>query len=57
MIKRLQTVNGLSGKLGAKEIEYCLKVLTSGKFYESEIAIKDSKGRLLIVSKEGSGSN
>lgn len=45
MIKRLQE-GGDKASLGKKEIAYCLKVLTSGKFYESELVVKGTNGNI-----------
>jgi hypothetical protein len=52
MIKRLQATTKESKKLPNKELDYCLNVLTTGKFYESELVVKDANGNLRIVSSK-----
>ena len=51
VIKKLQQ-GGEKASLGKKEIEYCLKVLTSGKFYESELVVKGANGNIQIVTEQ-----
>jgi hypothetical protein len=51
LIKRLQDGQG-NATLGRKEINYSLKVLTSGKFYESELVVKGSNGHIQIVNED-----